>query len=94
MKIFVCEFLCVLEARRVGGVVEFGEVREVFLIPITLFELYGKGLLGSQEDWHPPGVGRLISELWVWGGFVEMIRYFLSPDALFRFSGLGLLVGI
>ena len=76
------------------GLLSLERVREGFLSPITLFELSGKGLLGSQEDWHPPGVGRLISELWVWGGFVEMIRYFLSPDASFRSSGLGLLVGI
>ena len=32
-----------------------------------------QGLLGSREDWRPPGVRGSVSELWVWGGVVERI---------------------
>ena len=47
--------------------------REGFLRPITPFESSEKVLLGSREDWRPPGVRGFVSELRVWGGVVERI---------------------
>ena len=76
-------------------------VREGFLSPITPFELYREGLLGSREDWWPPGAGRFVSELWIYIEVVERFLKglgrrgdFLSPDTSFRSLGLGLLAGI
>ena len=75
--------------------------REGLLSPITPFEMPGEALLGSREDWRPPGVGVFVSELWVWGGAVERILKglerrgdFFSPEESFRSSGISLLAGI
>ena len=78
--LFFCGFLCVPEARSVGGFLSLGTGSEGFLGPAELFDLYGVDLLGSQGDWRPPWVRRLLSELWVKAGSPEVFVRFVSSE--------------
>ena len=75
-------------SRRLGASEEFwglGTGGEGLLRPAGSFGSPGLGLLERQVDWHPPGVGRFVSGLWIGNG---------GPAASFGSSGVLLLVWI
>ena len=74
--------------QRLGASEEFlslGTGSESFLGMTAPFKSSGVSLLMSRGEWQPPRVGRFVSELCVGKK---------SPAALYKSSGVGLLVGV